>query len=174
MLIITKSSQDDKFLEIATISNTHKLDGEIKVKSFSDELEKYEKIYIKEKGVYIELDIELVSKSGDIYIANILGVETLEEAQKYKKKMLYISKEELEELEDEYYVKDVLNSKCYDENDDYLGKIVDVMLDTKIEIFVLDTGKKEICIPNMEEYIISMDIKNKICKFNVESLRSIF
>lgn len=176
MRIIKRDDENKKYIEIGVITNTHGLNGQLKIKSFSDDLEKYEKIYIDKKGIKVKLDLEIVSANLDsgIYIIEINNVESYEDALTYKKKTIYIHEEELEELEDEYYIRDILGSKSYDENGEYLGEIVDVMLDTNPEMFVINTGKKEICIPNKEEYIITIDPKNKISKFNVETLRGIF
>lgn len=174
MQIITKENESKKYIEIGVITNTHKLNGQIKIKSFSDDLTKYDKLYIKEKGIYIKLDLKLISNTSDIYIAEIKDINSSEEAFKYKNKKLYIKESDLKPLTDEYYIKDVIGSKCYDEKNSYLGKIVDVLTYTKIEVFVISSGEKEICIPNQAEYIIKMDIEEKICEFNVEKLRAIF
>lgn len=108
MKLITNIQNKD-YLEIGIIANTHKLDGTVKIKFYSDNdiLEKYNDIYIFKNGMYTKINIikKIKNKNrlnnkenSSLVISRIQGVNNIEEAQYYKGKKLYIKRKEIDDI----------------------------------------------------------------------------
>ena len=85
-------------LEIGQIVNTRGLRGEVKVNSFSEDPERFEKlssILVKEKGDYKEYKIQRVGHSKNQVILKLKGIDHIDYAEKLRGLYIYILREEL-------------------------------------------------------------------------------
>ena len=74
----------NKYLEIGQIVNVKGLNGEVKVNSFSEDSQRFEKIktvFIKRKGEMKEYEIESVGYNKIQVIIKFKGVDSIEEAE---------------------------------------------------------------------------------------------
>ena len=85
-------------LEIGQIVNTRGLRGEVKVNSFSEDPQRFEKmskILVKEKKEFKEYDIEKVSYSKNQVVLKLKGIDHIDYAEKLKGLYIYIPRSEL-------------------------------------------------------------------------------
>ena len=86
------------YLEIGQIVNTRGLRGEVKVNSFSEDPNKFEKmssLIIKEKGEYKEYEIQKVGYSKNQVILKLKGIDHIDYAEKLRGLYIYIRRSEL-------------------------------------------------------------------------------
>lgn len=125
----------EEYFEIGQIVNTSGLKGIIKVKPFTDDITKFNKlksIYISVKKDLKEFKVEEVRTNKNMVFLKLEGIDTIEEAEKYRNYYLKIKRDKDEKLEEgSYYVVDILGCKVYSDKQEFLGEIIDVFRNWK-------------------------------------------
>ena len=121
-------------------------------------------IYIKTKSGLTEFKIEQVRYVKNMVMLKLAGIDTVEEAEKYRNLYIKILRDQEEELEEgSYYVVDILGCKVNTDANQELGKIVDVFQTGSNDVYVVkDEQGKQILLPAIKQVIKNVDIKNKI------------
>lgn len=157
----------EEYFEIGQIVNTSGLKGILKIKPFTDDIKKFSNlktIYIKIKSGLTEFKIEQVRYVKNMVMLKLAGIDTVEEAEKYRNLYIKILRDQEEELEaGSYYVVDILGCKVNTDANQELGKIVDVFQTGSNDVYVVkDEQGKQILLPAIKQVIKNVDIKNKI------------
>ena len=157
----------EEYFEIGQIVNTSGLKGILKIKPFTDDIKKFSNlktIYIKNKSGLTEFKIEQVRYEKNMVMLKLAGIDTVEEAEKYRNLYIKILRDQEEELEEgSYYVVDILGCKVNTDANKELGKIVDVFQTGSNDVYVVkDEQGKQILLPAIKQVIKNVDIKNKI------------
>ena len=157
----------EEYFEIGQIVNTSGLKGILKIKPFTDDIKKFSNlktIYIKTKNGLTEFKIEQVRYAKNMVMLKLDGIDTVEEAEKYRNLYIKVLRDQEEKLEkDSYYVVDILGCKVNTDTDQELGKIVDVFQTGSNDVYVVkDEQGKQILLPAIKQVIKNVDIKNKI------------
>ena len=157
----------EEYFEIGQIVNTSGLKGILKIKPFTDDIKKFSNlktIYIKTKSGLTEFKIEQVRYVKNMVMLKLSGIDTVEEAEKYRNLYIKILRDQEEELEEgSYYVVDILGCKVNTDANQELGKIVDVFQTGSNDVYVVkDEQGKQILLPAIKQVIKNVDIKNKI------------
>ena len=157
----------EEYFEIGQIVNTSGLKGILKIKPFTDDIKKFSNlktIYIKTKSGLTEFKIEQVRYVKNMVMLKLAGIDTVEEAEKYRNLYIKILRDQEEELEEgSYYVVDILGCKVNTDANQELGKIVDVFQTGSNDVDVVkDEQGKQILLPAIKQVIKNVDIKNKI------------
>ena len=130
-----------EYIEIGQIVNTNGLKGVVKVNPFTDDISKFEElkyIYIQLKSELKKVKIEQVRYNKNQVLLKLEGIDSIEEAEKYRNFYLKIEKKSQEELgEDTYYIVDLIGINVYSENDEYLGTIEDVFPTGSNDVYVV-------------------------------------
>ena len=155
-----------EYFEIGQIVNTSGLKGILKIKPFTDDIKKFSNlktIYIKTKSGLTEFKIEQVRYVKNMVMLKLAGIDTVEEAEKYRNLYIKILRDQEEELEEgSYYVVDILGCKVNTDANQELGKIVDVFQTGSNDVYVVkDEQGKQILLPAIKQVIKNVDIKNK-------------
>ena len=155
-----------EYIEIGQIVNTNGLKGVVKVNPFTDDISKFEElkyIYIQLKSELKKVKIEQVRYNKNQVLLKLEGIDSIEEAEKYRNFYLKIEKKSQEELgEDTYYIVDLIGINVYSENDEYLGTIEDVFPTGSNDVYVVkDNLGKQILVPAISEVVKEVELKNK-------------
>ena len=114
---------------------------EYKVSIYSDDIysiEEYNDIYIKEKNMYIKINLEITGSLKNRIIADIYFVDPIYDDIILQGKEIYIQKKDLKKLEDgEYYILDLLECNVYEDNK-LIGKVTDVLNNNITETLEVD------------------------------------
>ena len=156
----------EEYFEIGQIVNTSGLKGILKIKPFTDDIKKFSNlktIYIKTKNGLTEFKIEQVRYVKNMVMLKLAGIDTVEEAEKYRNLYIKILRDQEEELEEgSYYVVDILGCKVNTDANQELGKIVDVFQTGSNDVYVVKNELgKQILLPAIGEVIKNVDIPNK-------------
>ncbi len=157
----------EEYFEIGQIVNTSGLKGVLKIKPFTDDIKEFSNlktIYIKTKNGLTEFKIEQVRYVKNMVMLKLTGIDTVEEAEKYRNLYIKILRDQEEELEEgSYYVVDILGCKVNTDTNQELGKVVDVFQTGSNDVYVVkDEQGKQILLPAIKQVIKNVDIKNKI------------
>ena len=97
-----------EYIEIGQIVNTNGLKGVVKVNPFTDDISKFEDlkyVYIQLKNELKKVKIEQVRYNKNQVLLKLEGIDSIEEAEKYRNFYLKTEKESQEDLgEDTYYM----------------------------------------------------------------------
>ncbi|AYE33092.1 ribosome maturation factor RimM [Clostridium septicum] len=150
-----------EILRVGKIVNTHGLKGEVKVIPLTDDPKRYndlEKVLIDN----VERKIIGCKFQKDRVIVKIEGIDSIEEAEKYKNKYIEISREDAVELEEDcYFITDLIGSTVVDTDGNNLGKIYEVLQTKNNDVYWI-REPKEILIPVLLDIVLDIDIDNKI------------
>ena len=156
----------DKYLEIGQIVNTFGIKGMLKVKPFSDDIRRFDKlenVYIKKNNIEEKYIIEEVKYHKQMVLIKFKGIDSIEEAELLKNSYILINREDEEPLEEGvYYIVDLLGLDVYTDENVLLGKIEDIYNTGSNDIYVVkDENGKQILLPGIPDVIKEVDIENK-------------
>lgn len=150
-------------LEVGKIVNTHGLRGEVKVVPWTDYPEQFEDIeyaYVKTKDDYERLTLSGVKYQKGNIIVRFKEITDINDAEKYKNRVLYAERDMLGELPDGvYYIADLIGLTVVTDDGREIGKISDVINTGASDIYeVKRGGMKDLLIPVTDETVLDVDI----------------
>lgn len=152
-----------EYLEAGKIVTTHGIRGEVKIMPYTDSPEllcEFDRLFIgKDKS---ELYIERSRVAKNMVIAKIEGIDTVEAAEKYRNKVLFMHRDDLELDEDTYFIQDLIDMEVKDVDSGFVyGKITDVLQNGANDVYVIK-GDREYLVPAIPDVVISTDIDSNI------------
>lgn len=151
-----------RFLEIGKIVAVQGLKGEIRVDPWCDSpdfLCEFDQLYFN-KG---ETPVTIVRARPhkNIVLMKIEGVDTPEDAQKLRGKILYMDREDVELEEGCYFVQDLIGLEVIDADDNTVyGKLSQVTATGANDVYHIKNGENEYLIPAIPDVIVKTDIEN--------------
>lgn len=154
-----------EYLEAGKIVTTHGIRGEVKIMPYTDTPEllcEFDRLFIgKDKS---ELYIERSRTAKNMVIAKIEGIDTVEAAEKYRNKVLFMHRDDLELDEDTYFIQDLIDMEVQDADSGFVyGKITDVLQNGANDVYVIK-GDREYLVPAIPDVVISTDIDSNIMR----------
>lgn len=157
-----------QYLEVGKIVNTHGVRGEIKVVPLTDDPKRFNKL----KFAFIADEVtenmqkysfESVKYQKNFVILKLKDIDNANEAEKFRNKFIIINREDAVKLpEGSYFVCDLINSEVFDENNNRLGVLVDVLQTGSNDVYVVrDEKKKELLIPALKSVVKEISITDK-------------
>ena len=164
-----------RYLEVGQIVGTFGIKGELKFHSESDFIEdrlsKGNVLYLKQNDTYEPITIDSARLHKNNYMITINGHNNINDVLKYVGFSLYVDTTKAKELEDGvYYCDDLIGLKVYNQNDEYLGTVTDVIDVPSAAILEVINEDKKVLIPFVNEFIILID-DEKIVINEIEGLR---
>ena len=140
-----------EYFEVGQIVNTFGIKGQLKVKPFTDDINRFEElktVYICKKNEMKKVEIEDVKYNKQCVLLKIKGIENLTEAEKYKGLFLKIDRKDDKKLpKDTYFIADILGLEVYTEEGELLGKVDDIFPTGANDVYVIkDEMRKTIII----------------------------
>lgn len=156
-----------KYFEVGQIVNTFGVKGWLKVKPFTDDVNRFEelkKVYICKKEKLEEVEIEEVKYHKDMVLLKVKGIDNMNEAEKVKGFYIKIDRENAKKLpKDTYFIADLLGLEVYSDNGEFLGKVDDIFRTGANDVYVIKDEKgKQILLPSIPEVIKEIDLEKEI------------
>ena len=153
-------------LEVGKIVAVFGIKGEVKVQPWCDSPDficEFDTLYYK-SGTPVEIEKSRVSKN--IAVIKIKGIDTVEEAQKIRNRVLYIDRNDVELEEGCYFVQDLIGLTVVDSSDGTVyGKITDVSETGANDIYGVEFPDGKVrYIPAIPQVVDETDIENGIMK----------
>lgn len=160
------------YLEVGKIINTHGLRGEVKVTSWTDfpeDFEKLEYVIAKKRSGDEQLNIKHIKYQKNNLILKFEGIDTIEQAELYKNTVLTVPKEALGELPDGvYYIADLIGCTVFDVGGNTIGTLADVFSTGSNDVYdIKRKEKKNLYVPIIDGVIEDVDIENKKITINI-------
>ena len=156
-----------KYLEIGQIVNTFGIKGMVKIKPFTDDINRFDKlkkIYISNKNSKKEYQIQEIKYHKNMVLMKLEGVDTPEQANLLRQSYLLVDRADEEPLEDGvYYIVDLLGLEVYTDDNKLLGKVDDIFNTGSNDIYVVkDELGKQILLPGIPEVLKNVDLEKGI------------
>ena len=153
-----------EYLEAGKIVTTHGIRGEVKIMPYTDTpelLAEFDRLFMGRNKDEVTIVRSRVFKN--MVIAKIEGVDTPEEAEKLRNKLLYMHRDDLELGEDTYFIQDLIGMEVRDaDSDELYGVIDDVMQTGANDVYVVKSADKELLVPAIADVVISTDIDGNV------------
>ena len=163
----------DQITSIGKFAKPHGINGEISaiIQASADELHRFSCVICSIDGIYVPFFITGIrTKSHETVLLTIDGINNEKEASLIVNKEIYVLRDEYEQIfgnEDELPVDFFMNFKAII-NTAYTGIIIDIDNSTENVLFVIkmDDGTDKL-IPAVDDFVISMDMENKVIELSV-------
>ncbi len=152
---------NDNFIKIGKITKHLGIKGHSKLFYFGDiENFKYKEVFLKNKGELLSYFIEERKIHKNFLILKIKGINSIDDVNNILKgKDVYIKKSQLPPLEKgEYYWHELLGLEVFDIEENYIGKVTDIIETGSNDVFQVTQGTKEILIPYIEQVVKKVDL----------------
>ncbi|MBQ9374736.1 MAG: 16S rRNA processing protein RimM [Ruminococcus sp.] len=154
----------EKYLEIGKIVSVFGLKGEVKVNPWCDSpafICEFDTLYYK-SGTPVEIERSRVSKN--IAILKIKGVDTVEQAQAIRNRVLYMNRDDVELEAGCYFIQDLVGLTVKDaDTDKVYGKITEVSKTGANDVYhIKSDDDKMYYIPAIPQVITNIDLDDGI------------
>lgn len=148
-----------EYLKIGVIANTHGLQGELKIKPSTDDIDLYFEVgdifYIQYNKEMIEVEIKKSSYHKGMIYVKLAGYHHINDVEKFKGSYCMVSIDDLQELEDnEAYYYELIDSEVYSEDEKYLGKVSEILESSAHEILRVVNDDHMFLVPYVDAFII--------------------
>ena len=165
----------NKFLETGKIVGTHGVRGMVRIQAWCDTPEFFcslKKVYLDKDGKEA-LSIVKSAPHGNVVIAQIKGVDTIEAAEKYRNKVLYMDRNDAKLEEGRYFICDLIGCEVFDSNTSKkLGVLSDVSETGANDVWHITRDGKEYLVPAIADVIVTVDTENE--KAVIRPMKGIF
>ena len=153
-----------EYLEIGQIVNTHGLKGYLKVVPFTDDVNRFKEIktvYIVFRNELVECKIEDVKFIKNLVNLKFVGIDDINDAEKYKGCYLKISRKDAKKLDkNTYFIVDLIGLSVYDEQENKIGILDDIFNAGSRDVYAVKTEDgKQILLPAISKAIKKIDIE---------------
>lgn len=150
-----------RYLEIGKITGTRGLNGEIKVEPWCDSpeiLAGFKVVYLKENNQALKIACARVHKS--MVIMSIDGINTIDEAEKLKNKIINIDRSDLKLEKGQYFIQDLIGLEVIDIDSGLVyGELTDVFKTGANDVYqVTGTDKKNYLVPVIPDIVKEVNL----------------
>lgn len=164
------------YLAAGKIVGTHGVRGEVRVNPWCDTpafLTQFSELYFDDKG---NEKVTVLSSRvhGNVALLRIENVESIEQAQQLKNKMLYLKREDADLPQNTWFVEDLIGCKVkeLDSNRVY-GTISDVTSMPANDVWTIKASDgTETLVPVIKSVVINTDVENGIVE--IKALKGLF
>ena len=159
-----------RYLEIGKIVAVQGLKGEVRVEPWCDSQEflcEFDTLYFDKGETPVEITRSHPHKN--IVLMKIKGIDTVEQAQNVRNKILYMDREDVELDEGAYFVQDLIGLTVIDnDSGEEYGKLCEVSFTGANDVYHIKSGDGKIrLIPAIPDVVINTDITDGIMKIHV-------
>ena len=151
-----------KYVLIGKIVNTHGLKGEVRILSsfkYKDRVfKKGMKIYIGKNKTCEIINSYRYHKIFDMI--TMCGYDDINQILKYKGEYVFVSKDDIKLLENEYLDEDIIGLKVY-VDDRFLGEVRRIEKHSINEILIVKNDEKNYLVPYNFDIILSIDLEKR-------------
>ncbi len=150
-----------QYLDSGKIVGTHGIKGEVRIEPWCDSPEflcAFKKLYLDENG---QTFIEVKSRPHkNITLSKIKGVDTIEQAERLRGKVVYINRDDITLESGVNFVQDLIGLEVKDsENGKVYGKITDVLRTGANDVYeITDSQNKKYLAPVIDEVVVKIDV----------------
>lgn len=151
-----------QYIETGKITGTHGIRGEMRVQpwcDFPEDLLEYETLYLDGQGKET-LQVTLARVHKNMVILKAKGIDTIEQAAKYRDRVVYLNRDDLDLEEGSYLIADLMGCEVFhSQTNQSLGIISEVSATGANDVWHIKKEGKEYLIPAIPTVVDSVDIE---------------
>ena len=149
-----------EYIYVGKISNTHGLNGELKILS---EFKYKKELFTKNSKIYlgdnkIEYIIKSVRKTNNFDLLILDEVDTIELALKIKNQEIFADRSYFDN--NTIFDEDLINMNVYSQKG-FIGIVSYLLKGIKYDYLVVEKNKVKNMVPNINEFVKEIDLENK-------------
>lgn len=153
----------EEILQVGVITSPHGVRGEVKVFPTTDDPKRFKKLkqVLLDTGKgYDTLKIEGVKFFKNMVIVKFKGLDTMDDAERYRQKSLFVTRENAVRLSrNEYFIADLIGLRVIGEDGDEIGTLRDVMQTGANDVYVVERKEGgELLLPAIRQCVLEVDI----------------
>lgn len=148
-----------EFLEVGKIVGTHGVRGMLRVEPWCDSPEFLAQLKCFRLDNGESLEVERSAPHGNIALVKIAGVETVEQAEQLRGRVISVRREELRLPDGRWFVSELIGSEAFAaDGETFLGKLTEVFQTGANDVWQITREEKNYLVPAIEQVIVSVDI----------------
>lgn len=163
-----------EFLETGKIVGTHGVRGMVRIQPWCDDsdfLKNFKSFYLQ--GSMEKIVLKDVKPHGNVVIAAVEGVDSIEGAEALRNKVILIKREDAQLPEGRYFISELIGCEVLDaDGGEILGTLTDVSETGANDVWHITRNDKEYLVPAIDEVIVSVDVEQE--KIVLRPLKGIF
>ncbi len=150
----------DKMIVIGKIGAPQGVRGEVRLIPLTDFPERFKTLKTALFDDGTRLEVESVRYHQQFVLLKFKGLDDRNAIEPLKNKLLQIERKDLIPLpEGHYHIFDIIGLSVYNEQEEYLGKISDVLQTGSNDVYVVEQKEKQpLLIPGLKTVVLSIDI----------------
>ena len=162
------------FLVCGKIQNIHGVRGMLRVGHLCDSAEVFcslGEVYSEKNGEYREYKVLNAQEHGAVILLQLEGINSIEDAQLLKGKMIYARREALPIEEGAYFIADLIGLQVIDANTGRVyGKLTDVVNRGASDVYEIETKNGTAYMPVVDEFVKEVDLEKGIFVTPIEGM----
>jgi 16S rRNA processing protein RimM len=161
------SLSDHDFLRVGVITSPHGVHGEMRVFPTTDDPGRFsdlKMVYVDLKQGLAEFAVEGVKYVKNMVILRLSGITTRDDAERFRKKDILISRDQAVPLaENEYFIADLIGLTVMTDEGEELGKLTEVMKTGANDVYVVQGERYgEVLIPVIRDSHLHTDLEKGV------------
>ncbi len=155
---------------IGMVRKPHGIKGGLKVTLYSidlDMLQNLEQLFVNSGNEWKQLTLSNCQGYDDYAILSFNEIPDRTEAESYRDREIFTLRDDMPDLgDDEYYIDDLIDCDVVDENNNNLGKVVEVLSPGAHDVLLIQDSDSETLVPLVEEWVVEIDIESRKIQVN--------
>ncbi len=153
-----------RLVPVGRVSKAHGVRGELKVLPYGETLggmEAGEKLLLIDGGAQRQFTLVRLRAQQRVWIAKFEEIESIAQAQALAGKDLLVDKDRLPRLPaGEYYHFQLIGLSVVTKEGNPLGTLISIFQTAGNDVYIVDSGGKELLIPAVEDVVCEVDLTN--------------
>lgn len=149
-----------QYLEIARVINTHGIHGDMKLELWCDgpqTIKHINTLYFDENGTH-SIQVKEARMHGKFLLLRAKGIDTPEEAAKYKEHILYANRDDIPLKDGDFFIADLIGTPVIDADTGITyGVLSDVIDNPANDLYAVETKQGTVYLPAVKPFIIRLD-----------------
>lgn len=163
-----------KYLEAGKLINTHGVRGEYKFDVWCDSQTSYLKVpkfYLTDNGEGM-LEVEGIRKFGKFMLVKFKGIDSLDDALKYKGRTVYVDRDNVPKKEGAVFIADIIGLPAINfQTGEAFGKIIDITDKGSGDLYEIQLPDgKTVYIPAIPVFVKKADVESGVYFELIEGL----
>lgn len=151
-----------RFLEIAKIVATQGVRGEVRCQYYCDAPEvlcEFDELYLDKGKTPVHVIRAFPHKN--LVVMKLEGINSIEDAQKYIGKLLYLDREDAELPEETYFIQDIIGLTVKDaDTGEVYGKVSEIYQNGAADVYSIKREDgRELMFPYIDEVVKKIDVE---------------
>ena len=150
----------DKMIKIGQIVAPQGVRGEVRVLPLTDFPERFKSLKVARLDDGTSLQVESVRYHQQFVLVKFVGLDNRNLVEHLRNKLIEIERKDLMPLpEAHYHVFDIIGLSVYNEQDEFLGKISDILQTGSNDVYIVEQQDKQpLLIPGLKSVVLKIDI----------------